>query len=257
MNLKTQNTNSSENNNLSQKLFLIVIVIVMVMGAYYYGSFTKELKIYKDLTTGKLTADANKPSQDGGIADTNAKNVPREVALEKPNSNDHILGNKNAKIALVEYSDYDCPFCGKFHETAKQLIEENADVMWVYRHFPLETLHPNSKTKSIASECVASLAGEDAFWKFTDYLLANPISVAELSTAAVTQTGVDKASFDNCLNNQDTIAKVDNDISTAVNAGVSGTPGNFILDIETGKALPLAGAVPLATVKTTIEMITQ
>lgn len=81
---------------------------------------------------------------------------------------DHISGNAQAKLALIEYSDYECPYCQRFHPTAKQLIDNNSDVMWVFRHFPLDNIHKNARPLAIASECIAKLAGNDGFWKFTD-----------------------------------------------------------------------------------------
>lgn len=86
---------------------------------------------------------------------------------------DHIRGDINASVKIVEYSDYDCPFCKRFHETMKQIMAEygeDGDVAWVYRHFPLEMLHPQAKDKSIAAKCIAEIAGEDAFWEYSDAL---------------------------------------------------------------------------------------
>lgn len=84
---------------------------------------------------------------------------------------DHLKGSNDAKVALIEYSDYDCPYCGTFHETANKISEEyKDDLVWVYRHFPLTQLHPEAMAKSIASECVAKLAGNEQFWDFSDFL---------------------------------------------------------------------------------------
>jgi len=89
----------------------------------------------------------------------------------KVESDDHILGSANAQIILFEYSDFDCPFCARFHPTAKQMIDEFKDqTSWVYRHFPLQQLHPEAQLKAEASECAFEQGGNDAFWKFTDSL---------------------------------------------------------------------------------------
>lgn len=84
---------------------------------------------------------------------------------------DFVKGNVNARYALIEWSDYECPYCGRFQESASQLVEENEDVKWVYRQFPLDGLHPNTRDKSIAALCVGQIAGNDAFWDFSDALL--------------------------------------------------------------------------------------
>ncbi|MEZ4200396.1 MAG: thioredoxin domain-containing protein [Candidatus Paceibacterota bacterium] len=87
-------------------------------------------------------------------------------------ADDHILGNPNAPIMIVEYSDFDCPFCKAFHEVMQQIINEHGvtgEVAWVYRHYSINGSHPNATTLAVASECVADLGGNDA-WKFIDLI---------------------------------------------------------------------------------------
>lgn len=95
-----------------------------------------------------------------------------ELALENVDpvsASDHIRGNPDAEIVIVEYSDFDCPFCARFHSTMNSVMDQyGEEVAWVYRHFPLESLHPNAPAVAVASECVAELGGNDAFWKFAD-----------------------------------------------------------------------------------------
>ena len=100
-------------------------------------------------------------------ADTRAKAM-RPVSKDS----DHIRGNPAAPVTLVEYSDFECPFCKRFHTTAKRLVDESGGrVKWVYRHFPLDELHPvKARQEAVASECAAELGGNDAFWKFADRL---------------------------------------------------------------------------------------
>jgi protein-disulfide isomerase len=81
---------------------------------------------------------------------------------------DHVKGDRNAAIKVVEYSDFDCPFCGRFHDSMNSVVESNDDVAWVYRHFPLDQLHPQARAVAQAAECVAELGGNEAFWTFTD-----------------------------------------------------------------------------------------
>ncbi|MBE0618991.1 MAG: thioredoxin domain-containing protein, partial [Burkholderiales bacterium] len=74
---------------------------------------------------------------------------------------DHIRGDTAAPVTLVEYSDFECPFCKRFHATAKRLVDESkGQVKWVYRHFPLDELHPGKARKeAVASECAAEIGG--------------------------------------------------------------------------------------------------
>lgn len=83
-------------------------------------------------------------------------------------ADDHIIGSLDNPIKIVEYSDFDCPFCTRMHETLVEIVAENSDVSWVYRHFPLDSLHPNARTIANISECVAQEGGNDAFWTFAD-----------------------------------------------------------------------------------------
>lgn len=101
----------------------------------------------------------------------------QELAFEKilPLSEaDHIKGSLDAQIKIVEYSDFDCPFCSRFHATMNTIVEkyDGSEVAWVYRHLPLEQLHPNAPAIAVASECVAKFGGNEAFWKFADGYLA-------------------------------------------------------------------------------------
>lgn len=88
--------------------------------------------------------------------------------LPRVQSQDHVRGDRNAKILLIEYSDFQCPFCQRFHPTEQQMLSEYKDTALVLRHFPLEQLHPYARGAAYASECIAELGGDDAFWKFTD-----------------------------------------------------------------------------------------
>lgn len=151
---------------------------------------------------------------------------------------DHIRGNPNAPIMIVEYSDYDCPFCKSFHETMIKVMNKYAGdgkVAWVYRHFPIEQLHPSAPRLALASECVSKLGGNDAFWKYTDLVFGERgvnefTNMSRLSEFAVT-SGVSKTAFESCLNDTDGSMKklVEEDIADGANAGAKGTPYTIVL----------------------------
>jgi protein-disulfide isomerase len=160
----------------------------------------------------------------------------------KITKDDHIRGNKNAKITIVEYSDIQCPFCSRFHETMLQVMKNYPDkVRWVFRHFPLESIHPYARKAAEAAEC----AGEQGkFWEYTDKLYANQSSLSTeyLSTAAQ-EVGLNTGKFDSCLSSGKMAARVSSDLQQGQNLGVKGTPGSFI----NGKSVP--GAVPYSTLE--------
>ncbi len=178
--------------------------------------------------------------------------APVDVQLSE---DDWVRGDENAKISIVEFSDYDCPFCSRHHETMKQILDEYpGDVNWVYRHFPLEQLHPFAKKKSEAAECVGSLAGADAFWKFTDAIFEGDEGGTDAELAALAaQAGANQSKFQTCLTNGDFTDVVENDTQNALAAGGSGTPYNVI--IAGDQTIPVNGAVPFEQFKSIIDSL--
>lgn len=115
----------------------------------------------------------------GALSEENVKNKIEEVLagnvtqkyegeIVVSEEGDHILGNPNAPIKIIEYSDFECPYCKIFHATMNKIVaESNGNVSWVYRHWPL---HQNSFEKAIAAECVASIKGNEAYWQYSELL---------------------------------------------------------------------------------------
>ncbi len=99
----------------------------------------------------------------------NGKNDPQAPKVQAPDpEKDHWRGSKDARYVLIEYSDFECPYCQRFHPTAKQFEQENEDVAWVYRHFPIRTIHPDAQKLAELSECVVEQKGPEGFWQFSD-----------------------------------------------------------------------------------------
>ena len=185
---------------------------------------------------------------------TNGKLTEDQVAkLVAVNENDHIRGNKNAKVFLIEYADFECPFCSQFHPTTQQVVDEyGGDVALVYRDFPLDALHPKARPAAIASECVADLAGEDAYWKFVDLIFTDQTgSLADLSATAV-KAGVNTSAFESCLDSEKFADQVEADYQAGLASGVTGTPGNIIVN-DKGEAWLIPGALPFEQLKVTID----
>lgn len=92
-----------------------------------------------------------------------------DIDFKPVNEDDWVLGNKNAPVTIIEYSDIDCPFCRRHHPTLQDIVEDyNGRVNWVYRHLPLDALHPLARSKAEATECAGAEEGNDAFWSLLD-----------------------------------------------------------------------------------------
>lgn len=123
-----------------------------------------------------------KPILDQYISEGKTANTTDLSAVPGVTDDDHVRGNRDAKVTLVEYSDFDCPFCTRFHDTTKQILDAyDGEVRLVFRDFPLAQLHPNAPKIAEASECIAAQNGEEAFWSFVDAYFA-----AKASGATVT-----------------------------------------------------------------------
>jgi len=174
-------------------------------------------------------------------------------------SRDHIRGNPEAPVTLVEYSDFECPFCKRFHVTVKKLVEESGgQVKWVYRHFPLEELHPvKARREALAAECAAELGGNEAFWKFADRLYEltpsnNRTDVDTVLPRIAREIGLDEAKFASCLGSARHDRRVQEDHDNATATGGRGTPWSIVVS-KRGKTYPLSGAQPYAAVKELVE----
>ncbi len=197
----------------------------------------------------------------------NARNVfenskaPTAALAPKVTADDHILGNPNADVIIIEYTDLECPFCKQFHGTIKQIMSEfgtDGKVAWVIRNFPLASLHENAPRLAESAECVASLAGNEAYFKFLDVLfdkapLNERTDMSRLNEYAVL-AGADSEKFTTCLNEGTFKSKVEQQFKDAIATGGQGTPHN-ILVTKDGKNTPLSGAQPYATVKSVIETL--
>ena len=188
-------------------------------------------------------------------ADTRAAKL-RPVTTDR----DHIRGNPAAPVTLVEYSDFECPFCKSFHPTVKKLVDESGGrVRWVYRHYPLDELHPvKARKEAVASECAAELGGNDAFWKFADRFFEltpsnNRTDIDTVLPRIAGEIGLDKARFASCLASGRHDRRIAEDAQDAAATGGRGTPWSLIVS-KSGKTYPLSGAQPYVVVKQLVEL---
>lgn len=191
-------------------------------------------------------------------------NNKQEVAKVEPvNDSDHVMGDKDAEIIVIEYSDFECPFCARFHPTMERIMSEYGDskkVAWVFRHFPLDQIHQDARPAAEASECVAELGGNDAFWAYSKKLFdaqATALSTENLRSNAEA-VGVNGDDFTACVNSGRHAATVEAQYQSGLKLAQSdpsfGTPYSVVL-AKDGRQVVIAGAQPYEKVKQAIDSL--
>lgn len=234
-----------ENQVIDTKNTLLVPIAIVIAGVLVAGAV-----IYSDSGIPTTT-------ESGGVQEQNALDAVRPVGSE-----DHILGNPDAPVVIVEYSDFECPFCKQFHYTMKQVMDkygESGQVAWVFRHFPLDQLHPvKARAEAVASECVSETGGPDIFWKFADRFFEltpsnNQTNIEIVLPQIAQELNIDAQSFSTCMNSGKYDQHIESDIENAVETGGRGTPWSIVVT-SSGKTFPLSGSQPYESVVQLIEI---
>src|ERR1051325_5213304 len=163
-----------------------------------------------------------------------------------------IRGNKAAKYTLVEYADFQCPYCGNSYPTVEKLREKYGDdLRFIYKHLPLSSIHPQALPAARYMEAI-SLQSEDKAWNFYDIVFKNQ---SQLSESFYEQTakslGLDLGRLTADLKSEQVTAAIDADIKEAGEMGFIGTPG-FLLN-----GIPIKGAYPIDYFETIINKLDQ
>lgn len=176
------------------------------------------------------------------IPDNVEKRQNREFRI--PDESDHVRGNSEGAIAIVEFSDLECPFCARIHPTLARIVDENEDVKWVIRHFPLSTIHSRALSAAIASECVARLGDNDSFWTFVDRAFENQRELGDSwYREMATSFGIESAAFESCLKDKSIVSDIQTDLDEATGTGGRGTPYVVVITAS-GNLIPFSGALP-------------
>ncbi len=235
---------------INPNLILILIILQFFFSGYLFFKINS-------LTNGGIAQAAGtaQPAADAGAA---APEPAADVSkMPKVSADDHIRGNANADVVMVEYSDFECPFCKTFKPTIDQALQEYGDkVALVYRHYPL-SFHPKAQKSAEGAECAAELGGNDAFWQFHDIMFERmpDIELSEMSGVAG-EIGLDATAFQSCVDSGKHAQKVADMMSGGSAAGVQGTPGLVLLG-KNGKTDFVGGAYPYADVKAKIDALLQ
>lgn len=209
------------------------------------------------LIAGAILLRGNMPTKQA--ENTNNPNKQANAELPPVSASDHIIGNASAKVVIVEYSDTECPFCKVFHNTLHDIVaENNGQVAWVYRHWPIDSLHPKAFHEAEATECAYEQGGNEMFWKYIDEVFArtesnNKLDVAELPKIAA-DLKLDVVKFNTCLESGKFADKINTQIMEAQNAGARGTPASFI--VVNGKVVStIPGAMSKAKLQAQLDTL--
>jgi protein-disulfide isomerase len=145
-------------------------------------------------------------------------------------------GRENAAVVIIEYSDFQCPFCKKYSdETRRQIVAKYGDkVRMVFKHYPLEQIHPQAMTAAIAAQCARR---EGKFWETHDRFFSQPNALDVESVIAVGKSLGLSDAYAECVINQDTRVEVEQDMRDGTEVGVRGTPtfmvnGQFLIGAQ-------------------------
>lgn len=220
--------------------FLVISLSIIFAGLIVGGAI-----LYSD----KAPSSVEKEQEEVAVPES-AKPGPRldYSKLTPVSEQDHVRGNFAAPITIIEFSDFQCPFCKRFHPVAKRILEEYPDqVRWVYRHFPLDSIHPYARAAAEASECAAE---QGAFWEFADGLFENQDRLGDKLYQELAQNlGLNMDQFDQCVSSAKYKKKVQAQYQDGLRVGVTGTPNGFVND------QPLLGALPYEQLKSMIDKL--
>ena len=261
---KISPSNSTVNSSPEKKVSALVnstitkmaasnFVVVTMLGLIVALSFFSRSLWARTQYSGSLPVAANNANDPQALA---AQEAELAKNLPEVNDSDHFRGNRDADVVMVEYSDFQCPFCERFHPTAQQLVDEYQDkVAWVYRHFPLDAIHPNARKMAQAAECAFDQGEDDAFWAYGDALFAKKPSTDEGYVEIANELGLDSAAFSSCLSSDENKDFIQNQADGGSKAGISGTPGTFVISKKTGVIKIVKGAVPYEELKKTVDEV--
>lgn len=226
----------------------IVIAALLIGGAWIYTAGLENIDSEKQI---------NVKDKQLAVSASSLENV------KLISGDDYIMGNPDASVKIIEFSDLECPYCKVFHQTMKKVMAEygtDGRVAWVYRHWPLEQIHPKAKTSALAAECAGELGGNTKFWQYLDRYFGitpsnNQINLSELPNIAE-DIGLNRVQFENCLQSEKYKLKIETQIEDAVNSNPKcpqcGTPFSVVI-AKDGKKYSIPGAFPYEDMKAIIE----
>ena len=238
-------------------MLIIIVVIAIGIAIFFAGSYTTNLNSDK----------ISQEELNEAIAKLELKILQNKLPSNQPivelkisADNDPVIGNPNAPITIIEFSDFQCPFCARFHvETLPSIMNEyinDGQVKLVFRDFPIQSIHSNALAASVASECANE---QEKFKEMHDILFENQKEWNNQNTDNAINTFIQYASdmgleeeFNSCLKNAKYVEEIQKDLDDGRTYGITGTPGFFIGNDQIG-FIELKGAQPFENFKKVID----
>ena len=255
------NQNNNEKISVKKSTFnglIIGLIVVIGVAAFFAGSYITNLN----------SNQISEEDLEAAIAKLELKILQNQLPTEQPNlsmkisvDNDPIIGNPDAPITIIEFSDFQCPFCERFYTQTLPLIYEEyiepGKVKLVFRDYPIQSIHPNAVPAAIASECANE---QGKFKEMHDTLFENQNEWGKQKTADAlslfsqyaTKIQLEQEVFDSCLTSGKYIEEISKDLDDGRDYGVTGTPGFFIGNDQIGY-VELKGAQPFESFKKVID----
>lgn len=244
---------AEENSRGSLRSSLIWAALVVV--AFALGAAAAYLIWVRPLEAKLAAAESRASAAEAQIAAAQGQQggqqavVPEEVTrYDIPEDDDYVLGSDSAQITIIEFSDYECPYCRKWHtEVFPQIREKYGDkVRFVYRDFPLYSIHPNAEPAAIAANCAGK---QDKYWEFNELLFNGNKDLSPATYEAYAKDlGLNVSTFTACQSEPGIKEEVTADYDFAANLGVRSTPTFFI------NGLAVVGAQPFEVFEQVIDM---
>lgn len=211
---------------------VIGLIVGLILGSCLTMGGAWAIKAFSNKDTDKAVAVNNAAAQP---ADNNGATAPVRAEITLTDQ-DHILGDKNAQVIMVVYSDFQCPYCQGHHSTLQNIVKKYGDkIALVYRNFPL-SFHENAKSAALAAECASE---QGKFWEYSDGLFANQDKLGDtFFNKLAADLKLDISKFSSCYTSGKYNARVDADLAQGQTYGVSGTPATFINGTLVSGAIP-------------------
>jgi protein-disulfide isomerase len=231
----------------------LYLVLVLVIFAFLLGMLTNKVLYLEDQV--KKGANANTAEQANGQDTLPEQAAPPQV-VDVESGHLPILGNKDAKVTIVAFSDLQCPFCKRYldetHEQLKETYIDTGKAKFAFRHYPLTSIHPNAQIASEASECANE---QGKFWEYHDKVFAeqetwSPLTLTDVTNSLVSYAGdlgLNTDQFRSCVEGEKYKDKVNEDLEAGNQVQVDGTPAFFV------NGYRLVGAQPFSEFERVIE----